>query len=390
MRRNLATLVIVLLALGLLIALNVVLMAEPRREESEASGDRSSYKGSKYGTLAYHQLLSESGHQVIRFEQPYTELAGSSVGTLLVVMPDEEHQPTQEELDALGKWVVGGGKLVVLDRYVRVGVGDMAVETTDRASGDVVAVVPSPLTRGAAHVKLSEYATVITDTSGGSVVHFTASGQPVVIERPVGDGSAIFVSDPFVIQNNGIAEGDNLALALNLVDGNQPVGIIGFDEYHHGYGGSRSAVGEGLRGYISGTPVPWIIGQVGLVALVIAVTRGRRLARAVPLARERRTGALVFVSSMANIQRLAKASDLAIDNIASSFRSRLCRYAGLPSNAPIKELARVAGDRSGVDPQRISSLLHKCEAALVGERPSQSELLALVTEIRTLEARIKL
>ena len=154
--------------------------------------------------------------------------------------------------------------------------------------------------------------------------------------------------------------------------------------------GDLEDVGAGLRGYIAGTPLPWIIAQLGLLAIVIALTIGRRLGRPIPLETERRTGSLVFVSSMANIQRLAGASDLAIDNIASSFRSKLCRYAGLPSNAPIKDLARVAGERAGVNPDEISGLLHRCESSLVGDRPSQSELLSLIVDLRALQAKMKL
>lgn len=390
MRRNLASTAIILLALGLLIALNIIFISEPRQQESEASGDRSSYKGSRYGTLAYYRLLGESGHQVVRFEQPFTKLAESSTGTLVVVMPNEEHQPTQEEMDALTEWVTGGGRLVVIDRFVKVKVGEMAVETGEALSGDVLPVTASPLTSGASTLHVSQYANTISDTTGGSVVQFASKDGALVIDRPVGDGHVTFVSDTYPIQNNGIVEADNVALALNLIDAVQPPGVVAFDEYHHGYGGPRSAVGEGLRGYIAGTPVPWIIGQLGLLTVVIAMTIGRRLGRPVPLATERRTGSLVFVSSMANIQRLAGASDLAIDNIAASFRSKICRFAGLPSNAPIKELARVAGERAGVDPAPISDLLHRCETSLVGDRPSKAELLALVVELRTLQAKLKL
>ena len=85
MRRNVLTIILVVVVLGLLVGLNALFMAQPGADEDERSGDRSSYKGTHYGTLAYYLLLSDLGYSVNRFEEPYTSLDGSGVGTLFVV-----------------------------------------------------------------------------------------------------------------------------------------------------------------------------------------------------------------------------------------------------------------------------------------------------------------
>ena len=70
MRKNLLTLALIGLVLALLVGLNLVFISEPRGDETETNGDRSSYKGSPYGTLAYYLLLEESGRTVTRWERP--------------------------------------------------------------------------------------------------------------------------------------------------------------------------------------------------------------------------------------------------------------------------------------------------------------------------------
>src|SRR4029079_18181254 len=123
---------------------------------------------------------------------------------------------------------------------------------------------------------------------------------------------------------------------------------------------------------------------------VAVVTIGSRFGRAVPLGTERRTSALEFVSSMANIQRLARASDLAVENVYSSFRARLCRYANVASDTPVEEIARAAAARGQVDAGRLLDVMRRCEAAVAGEQPAPKELVDLVAELRRIEAGLKL
>ena len=141
--------------------------------------------------------------------------------------------------------------------------------------------------------------------------------------------------------------------------------------------------------YFRGTPVPWMMGQAALIAVVVVYSFGRRFARPIPLRHERRTTNLEFVSSMANITRLAQASDLAIQNIYSEFRKQLCRYSGLPVKIDTGRLASVAADRAGIDSQELATLLSRCEEVAAGEKISDSELLKLVSRIREIEARVR-
>lgn len=390
MKRNLVTIALIALVLVVLVALNLVFLSGPRGEETEQSGDRSSYKGSPYGTLAYYRLLEESGHAVARYEEPYTELEESSVATLLVVVPHPEHQPSAEEFEALESWVLGGGRLVVVDREISLPFVGTQVRTGDRIEGEAKPAIPSTLTRGVRDLDLSRFATTVSESSQAATVHFAASNGPLLIEMAHGAGSMLFLSEPYLLQNNGIAAADNLALALNLAEGPDEPGTIAFDEYHHGYGAALGGSTGGLRGYIAGTPIPWIILQLAVIGAAVAFTAGRRFGRPIPVARERRTSALEFVGSMATIQRLARASDLAVENIYTIFRARLARYVGLPSDTPSEALARAVSARGQVDADRLLAVMRRCEAALAGSPPAPDELLRIVEEIRRLEGELKL
>lgn len=390
MGRNAFTIGFFGLVLAIIIGLNLLLVSQPGAEETEADGSRSSYKASPFGTLAFHELLVAKGHRVSRFERPYTELADSSINTLVIVAPDAAVGMSEEEIAALGDWIADGGRAIVIDRFVSFSVDGMTIETGTQISGTPRPVSVSPLTTGVKSLKVTEYATTVEDVEETAVVHVAANDRAMLIDRAYGAGHIVVLTEPYVIQNNGIREADNLALALNLLGSTETAGAIAFDEYHHGFGSMGGGGGGGLRGYIAGTPVPWIILQLALLGLLMALTFGSRFARPVPLRRERRTSALEFVSSMANIQRLAKASDLAIENIYGHFRRRLCRYAGLPSNTMTDSLATVAAERAQIDRNELLSVMRRCENALAIRPPEPSDLVDLISDLRRVEAKLKL
>jgi hypothetical protein len=391
MRRNVLTIVLVVVVLFLFIGLNAVFLAQPQEEETEQTGNRSSYKGTRYGTLAYYSLLSEMGFSVSRFEAPFTELATSSVGTLFVVTPRAEHQPTEVEFLALQEWVADGGRLVVVDRdiYLEFTEPSLAIRTRPLSGEGVTPRGPSVFTQGVKEIRVTPFASTISLTPNTGTEHFAGTRGPLVVDTPFGDGHITLVSESHVIENEGIAEADNVILAVNLARGLDDAKAVAFDEYHHGYG-SISGEGGGLRDYIAGTPVPWILAQIALIAIVVSLTVGARFARAVPVGRERRTSALEFVSSMATVQRLAQASELAIENIYGPFRMRLCRFANLPPKTPVDTLATTAARKARINMDPVLAVLRRCDEILAGSPCSPEELLHLVAEIRKIEAKLRL
>lgn len=386
MKRNARAILLVGGLFVVLVALNFLFFVDTRAtEEDELTGDRSSYRSTPYGTLAFYTLLKERGYNVTRFEKPFTELKAHEPGTLIVIAPPEAHQPDEGEFIVLNKWVEAGGLLIIIDREIHVPVGDGEAHTEGAESKTAVRPLqPTPFTRGVQRVGLSEHATRVRVDSRLATYHIGDDQAAVLADAQVGKGRVVLLTDQYVVANNGISQADNVILALNLLEG--PPGQVAFDEYHHGYG--TSAAGGGLMSYFRGTPVPWMMAQAGLIAALVVYSYGRRFGRPIPLRQERRTTNLEFVSSMANITRLAEASDLAMENIYSEFRKRLCRFSGAPSKIENARLAAAAARRATLDERELTGLLARCEEIARGEPVSETELLKLVTRIREIEAEL--
>jgi hypothetical protein len=396
-RRNTSAIILVAAVFLAIVGLNFLFYidAQEEQEETEATGSRSSYRSTPYGTLAFYTFLEEDGYPVTRLERAYTDLEpGDGIGTLVVIAPPFRYNPTAEEFSSLRKWVERGGLLILIDREIpSLDLDDQTQVDTFAAlqSGEIRPLQPTIYTRGVTRLELTMFASRLRVVGPSTTAHFGDDNGPILADAAIGSGRVVMLTDPFVVSNNGITKADNFVLAVNLLAA-RPEGLIAFDEYHHGHG-SQAQLGSASSGFLSyfkGTPVPWMMAQVMLIAALAVYSKGRRFVRPVPIKRERRTTNLEFVSSMANIIRLARARDLALQNIYSEFRRKLCRYAALPSSIATPKLASAVARRAGMDERGIRKLLMGCESVCRGGAVTDSQLLGLVSEIRTVEATLKL
>ena len=395
MKRNLGAVLIVLGVFLLIFALNLLFLSDrPEEEESEFNANRSSYRASPYGTLALYSFLQESGYDVTRYESPYTQLESTDdIGTLIVISPMESYLITKEENESLSNWVESGKLLIVVDKYLRLHLGTefRAGAHYKKGGTEVSPSQPSLYTEGVKKVIIPESSARLDMDYRNTVVHIEDESGPVVADAKFGRGRVICASEPFIASNNGIDAGDNLILILNLLK-TRPAGRIAFDEYHHGYN-SRAMIGGASRGliaYFRGTPVPWMVLQGLFIGLLIVYTVGRRFASPLPARRERRTTNLEFVSSMANIVRLARATDLAMSNIYSEFRRCLCRYAGVSTKTDTPSLIAIVAKKAKLSERDLRHLLARCERVAAGGKVSDSELHNLTIRLRQIESDLKL
>lgn len=388
MKKNLNAILIVVGLFVVIIALNFLFIAGNNDQENEENGNRSSYRATPFGTLAFYTLLEEKGYPVTRLESRWTELnERKDISTLVVISPLPSNNPTPEEFGTLNAWLEKGGLLIVIDREIEASFGDATADGVFSFSQDRVRVLqPTIYTRGVNSIKLSNFARRVKLESRSAVYHIGDEQGAVLADAEVNKGRVILLTDPFVVANNGIAQNDNVQLALNLFSG-RPDGKIAFDEFHHGFSEVQSG---GVMAYFRGTPIPWMLAQIALIAAFVVYSYGRRFARPVPLRRERRTTNLEFVSSMANITRLARATDIAMQNVYSEFQKRLCRYCGLPPNTEIPKLAAATARRANLSEDELKTLLLRCSGISLGAKVSDPELLALVTRIRDIESQLKL
>ncbi|HST23770.1 MAG TPA: DUF4350 domain-containing protein [Blastocatellia bacterium] len=391
MKKNTSAILLTLGIFFVLVVLNFIFFVDTREaKENESQADRSSYRTTPYGTHAFYSLLEESGYEPTRLEKPYTDIKDrDQIGTLVIISLPDANNPNEEEFKSLIEWVESGKLLVIIDRTIHIeNLGDASASTA-MAPGktEVRPLQPTIYTRNVERIKTSDYATRVRIESRAVTYHMGDDQGALLADAKLQEGRVVMLTDPFIVANNGIKLADNVVLALNLF-ADRPTGKIAFDEYHHGYG-SRSS-GGGVLAYFRGTPVPWMLAQAALIAALVVYTYGRRFARPVPLKREQRTTNLEFVSSMANITRLASASDLAMQNIYGEFRKRLCRFSSLPSNADDSKLSAAAARRAKLNQSELAELLARCDSVARGEQASDAELLKLVTRIREIETQIGL
>ncbi|HEX8183198.1 MAG TPA: DUF4350 domain-containing protein [Blastocatellia bacterium] len=390
MKSNASAILLIVALFAVMVALNFIFFVDTRdAQESEESANRSSYRTTPYGTHAYFTLLEESNYPVTRLEQPFTEITERDrIGTLVLISLPESNNPNEEEFKSLIKWVESGGLLIIIDREIHVPLGEASANThSANPKSTVRPLQPTLLTRGVEHVKTSQYSTRVDLSSKAAIYHIGDDQGALLADARVEKGRVVLLTDPYIVANNGIKDADNVILALNLLAG-RPEGKIAFDEYHHGFGSVTSS--GGMMSYFRGTPVPWMMAQAVLIAGLVVYTFGRRFARPIPLKRERRTTNLEFVSSMANITRLARASDLAMQNIYSEFRKRLCRFSAMPASVDNSGLAARAARRAKLDEAEVARLLNRCDQIARGEQVSDAELLGLVARIREIESQLGL
>jgi hypothetical protein len=378
----------------LLVALNFFFFAGNRQsQENETNGNRSTFAATPFGTQAYYSLLQESGYPVTRLVQPYTSLKDTSeIGTLVIISLPPASNPDAEEISALDKWIQAGGFLIIIDREIELEFpGNIQVHTTPAyISSPVRPVQPTALAKGVRRLSVSNPSSYVSVSGNSTIVDFADNLGALVADTRVGQGRVMLITEPHIVSNNGIEEDDNLALGLNVLQGRPSGKKIAFDEYHHGYGTGGLFGSNSMMGYFRGTPVPWLIAQLLLMRLLVIYTRGRRFARPLPLKVERRTTNLEFVSSMATIARLARASGLAMENIYSEFRRRLCHYAGVGRDVDSPRLAREVASRSRITERDLRDVMARSESIIRGGRASDSEMLSLVTRIRDIESDLKL
>ncbi|HKP47023.1 MAG TPA: DUF4350 domain-containing protein [Pyrinomonadaceae bacterium] len=425
MKQRLGIILVFVLAIGILIAINAfAYVQESDNEDSELAPNRSSYNARATGTRAFYDFLNESGYKVTRWREPPEKLlaaAGADVKTFVIigrpVVSIEE-----EEAKSLLLWVKQGGNLVLIDRrpeqFLLPQAGDWTVTTefidyptldTDPAdqkqmTQDVkpsTPVQPTTFTQNVKSVLPSRYYSaikffpannksakdepVLGETAPAApVVHLVTGDKNLLVDYPYGQGRIAVLSDPFMVANTGINLGDNLQLAINLV--NSRGGLIAFDEFHQG----RAATHNAFINYFAGTPILALAGQLALLILLMLWTRGRRFARPLPLPHVDRRSSLEFVASMAELQQRAKAFDLAIENVYARTRRVLARYAGVDYNTSRTEIANRVASRSSLDAHRLETLMKQSEEAINGAPISEKQSLQLVKRLREVESALGL
>lgn len=434
MRQKIGFIIAVVLVIAILMVMNSLsFVTQEEKRDSEILPNRSTYHRGPTGTKALYDLLSEGGYSVMRWREDPEKLLGQErVGTFVVIGNTKESIHGDDARNIL-HWVKRGGRLVIIDRRPEIelvpasGNWNITTQLLMFPSGDVdpgdasvmtenvTPVEPSQatnLTRAVGQVLPSRFAAsvrfsfepkepkqteetaddelsepasdAIEPRSPAPVVHLQAGQGPLLVDYSHGNGRIILLSDPYIVSNGGIAQANNVQLAINLLASGG--GLIAFDEFHQGHAATRNA----LIAYFAGTPILALSGQVAFLILLALWTRGRRFARPLPMPEVDRRSTLEFVASMAEVQQRARAFDLALENIYSRLRRVLAHYAGLDYNSPRKEIAARVALRANLEAHGLETLMRQCEDAINGQPISEKQAMHLVRRLRELETKLGL
>lgn len=436
MKQKLFICFFLILLVVVLVGLNAATYVQREKTpDSEMQPNRSTYNSGATGTQAFYTLLAESGRKVTRWQEPPSALLTSKTPpAVFVVIGSVRREFTGQATESLLRWTSNGGRLVIIDRAppnelvkttsnwkldltVKPDVELFTIDPSDQKQmiGETVAikpVQPTLYTQGVNAVQPSKFAASVSfsesETPAGAdsdlgagngivtqkdddpppselapIVHFGSSAQNLVVETTYGNGKIIFLSDPYIVSNNGIGLVDNAQLGLNLVAAGSSV--VAFDEYHQGYGNDSNR----LLQFFAGTPVVAIFLQTALLIGLVLYSQSRRFARAVPEPEADRLSKLEYVGAMAELQSRARAFDLAIENIYAEFRRRAARLFGLDiKDATCDKLAPRISERTGLDNRAVYDTLYKCEDIIRGEPTNKREVVRLTDELRAIEQNL--
>ncbi|MHB0913120.1 MAG: DUF4350 domain-containing protein [Armatimonadota bacterium] len=353
---------IILIALAVLAAGCLLVCRTQSGPGLEAIPKRSTYLAAPGGLKALYQTMDRLGYRVERHNHPLT--ASPKDGVLFMVSP--ETPIGRREIEPLRRWVERGNLLVYVEDDI---LGDM----DDTVRSNSKRLLPTPLSQGMKRAVTVGDERVPEKWGLGDICLFSSRTMEERVLAPIlgdekgpiaaysswGRGGVLVLSDSWLLSNRGIAQGDNLLLALNAAGHG---GTVTFDEYHHGYG-----VGEGVMSLI-GRPAKYGIAQLLAAFLVLFLAVAPRFGKPVPLAEGGRQRS-EYLGSLSSLFARAKATDVVKDELTRKFREDVARSLGVRPSAEAEEvLAAVESAR----PEMADRF-----ARLVSEGGDESALVAL-------------
>jgi hypothetical protein len=303
--------------LGLLVVVVVLVVLGHPGTRDNAPDHRVSSDAAN-GTSALRLYAEALGHRTDAMEASFTIPQDTSL--LFLFSPDRP--VTDDEAQALRRWVQGGGVLV----YASEG-ADVSVETAMDLSrsrggpGPTEADAPAPALAGVHHL-----------TGGPVAVPFQLRPQQVALLRNraqavlglsarVGQGQLIALADPIPLCNGFLDKADNGRFAADLLG--LSTGLVVFDEYHHGAGAASSET--------QWLTTPWgaALGWAAFVVFMGLGLRGRAFGPRVPLVASTDRSTAEYASAIGSLLRRTGARQVTLSVLAAGARRMVADRLGL-------------------------------------------------------------
>lgn len=391
--------IIFLLVLCFLLIYSLQMWGLRRRPASDPVCDHASFRTNDWGTCAFRELLNHTGLATRTWNQAGWAELSPQVRMLWII--DPQRRPTQQDLNALTRWLQAGGSLVVAPdprpqtrgirwvgttggerllehlgwriighekappRRLRVAAGQVATRDVRQlqVSGFRLQPLPSASPR--------PYLAMVADDRG-----------PVLVRQAWGKGQLFLLADADLLANRWVSGADNVVLAANLAF-LSPDATVWFEEHCHMPG--LAADGAPLD---TTAPRRVIWALLAALALYLAGRMQRFGAVYAPPPPPRRS-ALETVQAFASLYQRAHRPEEVLKPMARRLRRRLERISGLDMRADPQAIVRAAKlRRPGLDADALAETLRRCAAAERGAPLTDAGLLDLARRIHRAEKEL--
>jgi hypothetical protein len=331
-----------------LVAIVVISILAPASADSNPIP--STYNSGSGGAKAAYLLASELGYETARWDSPTANLSGLDAAhtTLIFADPNYPAETAKQVQGDIAGFLARGGRVIATGAagaYLLPG-GHTAnpsssptqkLELSCRTT-PVASSMPDPLAQAGtlflpSGVRWDTPATIRDSPTHSFPVHVSqrCGDDAVVISYPYYKGEAIWWGSAKPLSNAGLKEDADLKLVLASLGLNAVVGAdsptatrrILFDEYFHGDRGSLWETAAGL-------PIYPLLAQVGLVAVLLVLSFGRRSGPLRAPVQIPRTSPVEFAESMGRLYRSGNATYAAIDAARRRLLLFLTERCGVP------------------------------------------------------------
>lgn len=318
----LATLVAVVVV-NLLLVLGTALQPKP------SGPGNSSFATQPAGFAAWADLLRRNGHRVDRRRDALDEGRLDPASTLVVLDPERVED---EDIVAMGRFVRGGGRLVAGGERTS-WLHDVVDEAPAWRSGGPRVARSAPGADLEPRVEAVRSSGAFWADTGRAELRLGTRDAPLLLEQPEGRGRALLLADTTPLQNRGLAQADNAALALALA-GTEDRRVV-FAESLQGFG-SKSG--------IEAIPTRWRVALIGLglAALLFLLARARRLGPAEPEPPEPTPARREHVEALGAALRDGGHAGAVAAPLRAAARARVAERAGLRPDAPDADIRAAA------------------------------------------------
>lgn len=351
----------------------------------------SSRSSAKEGLRGIYRLLDHRGVPVDRWEASWNRLPDSSGHVLWIVEP-QGMMLTNPALESLQRWIQQGNTVVIWSKPGNLLSDRLGLQAHGGHQGEQEIHMSQVSDGWRTQVRTLHFASDgrLDSSADLDEAWMDQEGIVRVGMRNIGKGAVFYIPEAEPITNEGIDQGDHVALALYLASLTKGQGKVWFDETVHWEGLLPSQMEEETLGLTDlFTPMMWWFAlQLFLLFILWLYRRGKRFAS--PRwenVRVTRTGN-EYIRAMASLYERAGLGQEALDIQLNALMKEMKIRLGLPQQATEEVVYERAEQMMGRDfTRRLQTLVS--EVNHLSDSPKGRTLMRWSREIQTMREEME-